>query len=202
MGPQWLAHAIRPVGWGPGGLAPATRTAAFQPPPVPLIPTDARQNRQNGWGMMNGHALPQNGGTNRSVAASRESTHRQRGGRVKYVANGNKASGVSSSSSSSDGNRSPDLSRVLAAAIPQQQKQILGERLYTHVHKHRPDLVAKITGMLLEMDNSELLLLLESPEQLAAKVEEAVQVLKLSKTRIPNQDGIHPSYVAAGVAVR
>ncbi|GMH26312.1 hypothetical protein Nepgr_028155 [Nepenthes gracilis] len=76
-GPGGFAHAIRPVGWGPGGLAPATRTAAFQPPPVPLIPTDARQNRQNGWGMMNGHTLPQNGGTNRSVAASRESTHRQ-----------------------------------------------------------------------------------------------------------------------------
>lgn len=31
-------------------------------------------------------------------------------------------------------------------------------------------------GMLLEMDNSELLLLLESPEALAAKVDEAIQV--------------------------
>ena len=32
--------------------------------------------------------------------------------------------------------------------------------------------------MLLEMDNSELLLLLESPDSLALKVEEAVQVLQ------------------------
>jgi Poly-adenylate binding protein, unique domain len=36
--------------------------------------------------------------------------------------------------------------------------------------------VLRLAGMLLEMDNSELLLLLESPEALAAKVDEAIQV--------------------------
>lgn len=65
----------------------------------------------------------------------------------------------------------------------------------------QPDLVAKITGMLLEMDISELLLLLESPESLAVKVEEAVQVLKLSEAKASTQEAIHPNYLSAEVAV-
>lgn len=71
-------------------------------------------------------------------------------------------------------------------------------------HKHfplQPDLSSKITGMLLEMDNSELLLLLESPDSLAAKVEEAVEVLKVSNAKVPAQDALHPSYLSAEVAV-
>ncbi|KAI6698010.1 hypothetical protein NL676_018129 [Syzygium grande] len=47
-----------------------------------------------------------------------------------------------------------------------------------------PDLVAEITGMLSEMDNSELLLLLESPESLAARVEEAAEVSQALKNQI------------------
>ncbi|PRW61133.1 polyadenylate-binding 4 [Chlorella sorokiniana] len=67
---------------------------------------------------------------------------------------------------------------MLAAAPPEQQKQLLGERLFPLVAGMQPDLAGKITGMLLEMDNSELLLLLEDPAALDAKVDEAVQVLK------------------------
>eukprot|EP00887_Chlorella_sp_A99_P002508 scaffold6.g2508.t1 len=65
---------------------------------------------------------------------------------------------------------------MLAAAPPEQQKQLLGERLFPLVAALQPDLAGKITGMLLEMDNSELLLLLEDPAALDAKVDEAVQV--------------------------
>lgn len=66
----------------------------------------------------------------------------------------------------------------------------------------QPDLAAKITGMLLEMDNSELLVLLDSAESLAAKVKEAVEVLKLSNTKVStNQDSMRSNYLSAGVAV-
>lgn len=46
---------------------------------------------------------------------------------------------------------------VLAQAPPQQQKQMLGEAIYPKIHATQPELAGKITGMLLEMDNAELL---------------------------------------------
>lgn len=55
--------------------------------------------------------------------------------------------------------------------------------------------------MLLEMDNSELLVLLESPDSLAAKVEEAVKVLQLSKAKIGSQESLQPNYLSSEVAV-
>ena len=45
-----------------------------------------------------------------------------------------------------------------------------GERLFPLVYNVHAHLAGKITGMLLEIDNSELLLMLESPESLNAKV--------------------------------
>ncbi|KAL4891646.1 hypothetical protein BDV59DRAFT_181395 [Aspergillus ambiguus] len=45
----------------------------------------------------------------------------------------------------------------LAAAPAPQQKQMLGEALYPKIQAQQPELAGKITGMLLEMDNTELL---------------------------------------------
>merc|ERR1712160_159701 len=74
----------------------------------------------------------------------------------------------------------PDLAQQLAEAPPQQQKQILGEKLYPIIEKH-PAVLAeqagKITGMLLDMDVSELLNLYEAPDALHQKVIEAINVL-------------------------
>ncbi|NXA51860.1 EPAB protein, partial [Nothocercus julius] len=73
----------------------------------------------------------------------------------------------------------PLTASMLAAAPPQEQKQMIaGERLYPLIHAMHASLAGKITGMLLEIDNSELLLLLESPDSLRSKIEEAVAVLQ------------------------
>ncbi|KAF9535293.1 hypothetical protein CPB83DRAFT_841528 [Crepidotus variabilis] len=58
-----------------------------------------------------------------------------------------------------------------------EQKQMLGESLYMRIAPTQPELAGKITGMLLEMDNNELILLLENNEALNAKVNEALVVL-------------------------
>jgi polyadenylate-binding protein len=68
--------------------------------------------------------------------------------------------------------------QALAAADPQMQKNMIGERLYPLIFVHQPQLAGKITGMLLEMDNAELLNLIESPDALLHKIEEALTVLK------------------------
>ncbi|XP_064331720.1 polyadenylate-binding protein 1-like isoform X3 [Camelus dromedarius] len=64
----------------------------------------------------------------------------------------------------------PLTASVLAAAPLHEQKQMIGERLYPLIYNIHAPLAGKITGMLLEIDNSELLLMLESPESLNAKV--------------------------------
>ncbi|OSC97133.1 polyadenylate binding protein [Trametes coccinea BRFM310] len=66
---------------------------------------------------------------------------------------------------------------ALANASPMEQKQMLGEVIYMRIAPSQPELAGKITGMLLEMDNTELLHLLENQESMNAKVNEALAVL-------------------------
>lgn len=84
-------------------------------------------------------------------------------------------------SSHPDGHSQEQLTAsMLASAQPGDQKQMLGERLYPHIQTMYPDLAGKITGMLLEIENSELLSMLDfatNPSLLTEKVKEAVTVL-------------------------
>jgi len=72
-----------------------------------------------------------------------------------------------------------DFAAQLAAMAPEQQKNMLGERLFPMIEKQQGtgEQAGKITGMLLDMDTPELLHLIESPDALRAKVKEAIEVL-------------------------
>ena len=67
---------------------------------------------------------------------------------------------------------------ALAAASQSEKKQMIGERLFPLVQEHQPKMAGKITGMLLELNNGELLNMLDSPDLLKDKMEEAVTVLQ------------------------
>jgi polyadenylate-binding protein len=70
----------------------------------------------------------------------------------------------------------------LAMHSEEQQRLIIGEKLYLKVYKKEPKRAPKITGMLLDSGWSieDLLALLESDEKLMLKIEEAISVLENS----------------------
>lgn len=81
----------------------------------------------------------------------------------------------------------PLTATMLAAAQPAEQKQMLGERLFPLIEPMYPSIAGKITGMLLEIDNSELVHMLEHNESLKAKVDEAVAVLHAHQQKTQQQ---------------
>jgi polyadenylate-binding protein len=72
---------------------------------------------------------------------------------------------------------------MLAKLDSTQQKRVIGERLYPLiqenplVQKNYKEMAGKITGMLLEMEVSELLHMIESPQALEDKLKEAIAIL-------------------------
>lgn len=61
-----------------------------------------------------------------------------------------------------------------------ERKRMLGERLYAKINVYEPRLVSKITGMILEKDNSELLILLQEQQDknLIKIINESLCILK------------------------
>ncbi|PSS19744.1 Polyadenylate-binding protein like [Actinidia chinensis var. chinensis] len=91
----------------------------------------------------------------------------------------------------------PALATSLANAPPDQQRTMLGENLYPLVDQLEHEHAAKVTGMLLEMDQTEVLHLLESPEALRAKVKEAMDVLR----NVSQQHGNSPADQLASLSL-
>ncbi|KAF5208442.1 Polyadenylate-binding protein [Thalictrum thalictroides] len=83
---------------------------------------------------------------------------------------------------SMNGQPGPTLASVLASASPKHQQQMLGEQLFPLVDRLEHDHAGKVTGMLLEMDQTEVLHLIEAPDALRKKVGEAMNVLRLASS--------------------
>ncbi|XP_052159327.1 uncharacterized protein LOC127776816 isoform X2 [Oryza glaberrima] len=77
---------------------------------------------------------------------------------------------------------SNNLQTSLASANPEQQREILGDMLFPLVEELVNEKAYKVTGMLLELDKTEVLNLVESPDTLRDKVAEAMKVLELEAT--------------------
>ena len=155
------------MGGRPGQFPPGQAHMGPRPPfPVPPQGFNPQQG---------GHQQrPQNRGGRQNNNAGRPQGMNQSRGPMKYPG-GNQRN---------DGGR-PQLQQLdlasLATLEPQQQKQVLGESLFPLVLKLAPENVGKLTGMLLEMDQSEVLHLLEDPEALKARVSEGVAALEEAK---------------------
>lgn len=77
------------------------------------------------------------------------------------------------------------LRHQLGVCVRHQSLFHAGERLYPLIYDVHSQLAGKITGMLLEIDNSELLLMLESPESLNAKVGGSLVAGGGLRTKVP-----------------
>ncbi|MCO5550294.1 hypothetical protein L7F22_003776 [Adiantum nelumboides] len=173
---------LYPVGVRPGWRPPLpVGRPGFQPMPILPMVTPGPHQRQQMRNPANGP--PQVGTVPMGLPQSQPQRTRQAS---KQPSNGwgrEQETSMANQQAAPGGlaNGQADLaewSSGLAKASPQQQKQMLGERLYPLVQKRQFHLAGKITGMLLEMDNNELLFLLDSEDALASKVEEAELVLQ------------------------
>lgn len=189
---------VRPTGHTPRWFPPQPQSSYIQPP-LNIQNNNANRNRnQNRQGPPRGGAnqpgrpqgssngQPGNGGARNVTTNNRN-----------YKFNTNVRNNTPPVQSGGPANTTPPslTATALAAAMPEQQKQMLGEQLFPKISNRQPELAGKITGMLLEMDNGELLHLLESPEALDAKVDEAVAVLKqhaMASTPTLDDKGIIP----------
>lgn len=159
-----------PRGGPRGAMGGYNRGGYPMPAYMPNMPYNKQQRGVGG---------PRRGGRGPMPGAPRGQPNGGRGGNFKYTeqARNQPARGAVAAQPQAVSQEPVDHS-ILAQADPQTQKNMIGERLYPLIHSLRAELAPKITGMLLEMDNAELLGLLEDHEALKSKVDEALSVLE------------------------
>ncbi|SOV79321.1 polyadenylate-binding protein, putative [Plasmodium sp. gorilla clade G3] len=157
---------------------------------LPLNINNKQQNAASQANQMNHQAQPQ--GAQAQQKNPQQMQQVPQGNNFKFTAqarnrmelpnkNANKVNTMNNNMNVNFNNNSTLTAAALASAPPSMQKQVLGENLFPLVANYHPTLAGKITGMMLEMDNSELLILLENEEQLKKKIDEALVVLQKAK---------------------
>ncbi|KAI4964645.1 hypothetical protein ZWY2020_060088 [Hordeum vulgare] len=168
---------------------------------APLMPNTPRQYRNN-RGRMTGnmmtfpHAV--NYVSHPQAAKDFMSMSRQQFGHAKYIPPDVMSNGLAIHHSGPISSVNDSFASLLAAAPPDQQRDMLGNRIYPLVERYHPDLASKITGMLLELDTSYLLSMLNSQDTLAAKVNECVQALQgqqSTKNKPEDLEALHPGFL-------
>lgn len=188
--PRWPAQPVRPNAQAASSNFAAMQAPFRAPPRAPAAQSSAMRNPLSrpitGQSTVAGGANMQN----RSMAGPALGVSPQTRTNYKYTANMRNPPQPMAIPTQTPAQQAvhiqgqePLTASMLADALPQEQKQMLGERLFPLIQCMYPNLTGKITGMLLEIDNSELLHMLEHGESLKAKVEEAVAVLQAHQAK-------------------
>lgn len=126
---------------------------------------------QQGWGPRGGPVGP-NGQPMPYMMPGYPPQGMQQGGPRGYYGPGGNRGGKN------QGQRPRDLAAVIANMLPDQQKRVLGEELYPKIvatgRAQEPEAAGKITGMMLDLDNQEILALLEDEELFNNHFEDAL----------------------------
>merc|ERR1719487_3145059 len=145
-----------------------------QQPTYAQVGRSAPQGRGRGKQQTNNVVVaPQQGG------ASHNRQNQRGNNNFKFAANARNRPQNEQPTQPQQAQQDDELNSENLADLPEaKQKNILGERLYPLVERVQPDLAPKITGMLLDMEVSDIIHLIEAPEALSNKIVEAVEVLE------------------------
>jgi len=182
--PRWQSQQVRPMGAGYPQQMGQMRGARPRGPPTNIARRESPyQPGMGGRGVPNQQIMRPAGPTQQPQRASYKLTANTRNQYSQPQVMPPSQSEQAQVAVVQQPGQEPLTASLLATATPSEQKQMIGERLFPLVQDYQPHLAGKITGMLLEIDNTELLHMLESRELLRAKVEEAVQVLQAHQAK-------------------